>query len=107
VKERATYKVIVAVEKTGYSPEKLWVRSFLGRPGDEEVMAALDRDRIALEGKAEGADRIAITEKFAHLATLVQDNGLPEETGKTQTCTYAGVQVGRIELRRSDSVIEV
>ena len=106
MRELRTYKVIICIDGSHGQRERLWVRTFLGLPTFEQVLATLDRDRIALEEPAEKGSLKAITEKFASFATMVQDNGLPASGGRT-ACLYCGVQIGRIELRSDDLVVEV
>lgn len=109
MRELHTYKVIICIEGVNTTPENLWVCTFLGLPSNDEVLATLDRNRVTLEQRAEQQDqgeRKLVTEKFANLTCMVQDNGLPASGGE-QTCVYCGVPIGRIELRTSELVVEV
>lgn len=108
MKERHTYKVTVTIRKTPSTLEKLWVRFFLGRPSENNVLIALENDCAeSIEANEDDRRRQETTERFAHFTTLVQDHGLPVEIGKSQACLYAGIMVGSVELQRNDPMLEV
>jgi len=102
-KERPTYKVVIHTED-----HSTWGRTFLDLPDNALVIEAilLDRQyRLATLDKGDTRSRNITKATHEHWITLVRNHGLPG-VNETQKCSYAGVLVGKIELRKADMVIE-
>ena len=84
-----------------------WKHHFINRPTIEEVLDALNEDRLLKRSGIKPDDdlgRRMAKSHFAHLTQMVEDNGLPK--GSMQPCTYAGLTVGSIRVERVGDAFE-
>lgn len=81
-----------------------WSRSFVGRPDNSDVVEAIlaDRDAALAEPKARTG---YINSVYGNFRTLILDHGVSAES--EFVCKYAGVQVGRISVRKVSSIFDM